>query len=446
LGYRVLALFVLTVFNAFFSAAEVALLSVRPARMKALAEEGNLGAQAALSLIGNMERMIALSQVGITLASLGMGWAGEEAIYDALVHSLAPGVPDNLEWLLRGASFAASFLFLTFVIVVLGEVVPKNLAVEKAERMAVLTSPAMLVCYRILEPFVKVVEKASTFFSKAFGLKGSSHGGGAHSAEEIKYIVSSSEEQGHLEAFEQDSIHRLLDLRQLVAREVMVPRGSVVSLPSDASLDEVLRTMAEHNYSRVPVYEGQPENIVGVIHYRDLLRVWRDRRFANDRRRTARPFHVSDWMVKPLIVPETKPLNDLIGEFRAGHKHMAVVVDEFGTITGVVTLEDVLEEVFGEIEDEHDDRRRPPKAEDASVEVEGTIPIRDLETQYGIELPFETGFETLAGFLLSRLGHLPTNGESIEEDGRRFTVLTMERNRIARVRIEKVEAAPVEAA
>jgi CBS domain containing-hemolysin-like protein len=348
-------------------------------------------------------------------------------------------VPDRFGWVLRGVAFVGAFLFLTFVLVVLGEVVPKNLAIEKAERMAILTSPALLVCYRILEPFVLMVERASAMFSRRFGLKGSGHGGGAHSAEEIKHIVDSSEEHGHLEQFEQDSIHRLLDLRQLVAREVMVPRGAIVSLPADATLDEVLRTMAEHNFSRVPVFEGQPENIVGVIHYRDLLRVWRDRRFANERRRTTRPFRLADWIVKPLIVPETKPLNELIDEFRGEHKHMAVVVDEFGTITGAVTLEDVLEQIFGEIEDEHDDRRRPHKPEAPSVEVEGTIPIRDLETQYGIDLPFETGFETLAGFLLSRLGHLPAIGEQVEEDGRRYTVLAMDRNRIARVRIEKVE-------
>ena len=439
LGYRLLALFILTLLNAFFSAAEVALLSVRPSRMEALAAEGNIGAQAALSLIHNMERMIALSQVGITLASLGMGWAGEEAITHSLVNALRPHLPANAMWLVEGASFGFAFLLLTLIIVVLGEVVPKNLAVEKAERMAILTAPPLLVFYHVLTPFVLAVEWFSGLFSTMIGVKSTGHGGGAHSAEEIKHIVSSSGDEGHLREFEEESIHRLLDLHSLVAREVMVPRGRVVSLPLDASLDQVLRTMAEHNYSRVPVYRDVPENLVGVIHYRDLLRVWRDRRFAQERRRQAKTFHLEDWITKPLIVPETKPLNELIDEFRAAHKHLAVVVDEFGTISGVVTMEDVLEQVFGEIEDEHDDRRRPHLPEAEEIEVEGTIPIRDLETQFGIELPSETGFETLAGFLLSRLGFIPKGGEVVEEGGRRYTVLAMERSRIARVMIEKVE-------
>jgi putative hemolysin len=437
LGYRVLALVLLTALNAFFSAAEVALLSVRPSRMQALAAQGNLGAQAALTLMANMERMLSLCQAGITLASLGMGWAGEEAIYDALIGFLRPYLTPQTEILFRGVSFAAAFLFLTFVIVVIGEVVPKNLAVEKSERMAVLTSPPLLVCYRLLEPFVYIIEKSSAAVSRLLGLKTTQHGGG-HSAEEIKHIVSASGELGQLRPFEHETITRVLDLAGLVAREVMVPRSMIVSLPVDAGLDDVLRTMSEQNYSRVPIFKDRPDNIVGVVHYRDLLRVWRERRFANERRRTARPFHLADWMRKPLVVPETKPLDELIANFRQSHSHLALVVDEFGSVSGIVTMEDVFEQVFGEIEDEHDARRQPHRREAESIEIEGTVPIRDLETQYGIVLPFDAGFETLAGFMLSRLGFIPKGGETVVECGRRFIVLAMDRNRIATVRIERV--------
>lgn len=441
LGYRALALAVLTALNAFFSAAEVALLTVQPSRMKKLADEGNLGAQAALSMINNMERMLSLCQAGITLTSLGMGWAGEEAVYHALIGMVQPYLTPQTDLIFRGLSFAASFLLLTLVLVVLGEVVPKNLAVEKAERMALLTSPALVVFYKALFPFVYVIERCSQLVSKMLGLKIVQHGGG-HSAEEIRHIVSASGEGGSIPEFEEAAIQRLLDLRTLVAREVMVPRGLVVSLPLEADLDEVLRTMSENNYSRVPIFKESPENIVGIVHYRDLLRVWRERRFANERRRTARPFHIADWMRKPLVVPETKPINELIDQFRANHAHMAVVVDEFGTITGVLTLEDVLEQVFGEIEDEHDARRQPHRPGSGTIEVEGTIPIRDLETQYGIDLPLEAGFETLAGFLLSRLGAIPKGGEQVAEGTRRFTVMAMDRNRIAKVRIETVDLTP----
>lgn len=436
-GYRILVLLLLTAANAFFSAAEVALLTVRSAKMQALAAQGNLGAQAAMTLINNMERMISLCQVGITIASLGMGWAGEQAIYAVLVKALEPYVAANLEVVAHGIAFLFSFLLLTFVLVVIGEVVPKNLAVEKSERMALLTSPSLLVCYKILEPFVYVVERSSAAVTRLFGAKGVTHAGG-HSAEEIRHIVLTSSVSGQLPIFEQTAIQHLLDLRGLAAREVMVPRSSVISIPADSSLDEVLRVMSEHNYSRLPVYRDRPENIVGVIHYRDLLRVWRQRRFASERRRTARPFQLEDTMRKPLIVPETKPLTELLDEFRKTHTHLAVVVDEFGTVVGMVTMEDILEQVFGEIEDEHDeDRKEAPSAVSDDIEVEGTILIRDLEMQYGIELPAEAEFETLAGFLLSRFGFIPKGGETLEEGERRYSVVLMDRNRIARVRIEK---------
>ncbi len=439
IGYRILALLLLTAANAFFSAAEVALLTVRPSRMAALAEQGNLGAQAAMTLINNMERMISLCQVGITLASLGMGWVGEEAIYESLMTWLRPYLSSDFETVARGVAFVFSFLLLTFVLVVIGEVVPKNLGVEKSERMAVLTSPALLFCYKALEPFVYVVERSSALVSRLFGLRGITHSGG-HSAEEIRHIVLASGVGGQLPPFEQEAIRHLLDLRGLIAREVMVPRSNVISIPVESSLDDVLRVMSEHNYSRLPVYRDGRENIVGVIHYRDLLRVWRQRRFAKERRRTVGPFHLEDTMRKPLVVPETKPLHELLDEFRETHTHLGVVVDEFGSIAGLVTMEDVLEQVFGEIEDEHDDAHSAqPATRGDTIEVDGTIPIRDLEMQYGIELPGEAGFETLAGFMLWRFGFIPKGGEMVEEGGRRYTVALMERNRIRVVKIERID-------
>jgi putative hemolysin len=439
-GYRILVLLLLTAANAFFSAAEVALLTVRPAKMQALALQGNIGAQAAMTLINNMERMISLCQVGITIASLGMGWAGEQAIYHHLVKMLEPYIGPNVQVAAHAAAFVFSFLLLTFVLVVIGEVVPKNLAVEKSERMAVLTSPALLVCYKILEPFVYVVERSSAAITRLFGARGVTHAGG-HSAEEIRHIILTSSVSGQLPPFEQTAIQHLLDLRGLVAREVMVPRTSVVSIPVTASLDEVLRVMSDHNYSRLPVYRDRPENIIGVIHYRDLLRVWRQRRFASERRRAVKQFQLEDTIRKPLVAPETKPLTELLEEFQQTHSHLAVVVDEFGTVVGLVTMEDILEQVFGEIEDEHDEQRRQatPGAPPDVIEVEGTIPIRDLDMQYGIELPADAGFETLAGFLLSRFGFIPRGGESLDEAGRRFTVLAMDRNRISLVKIEKLD-------
>jgi len=183
------------------------------------------------------------------------------------------------------------------------------------------------------------------------------------------------------------------------------------------------------------VYQDSPENIIGVLHYKDLVRAWQDRKSAADRRQTPRPFRLRPYVRKSLVVPETKPLHQLLEEFRSSHTHLAMVVDEFGTFTGLVTLEDVLEQVFGEIADEHDVRRPLPVAGAPVVELDGSTNIRDLSSLYGIELPGDAGFETLAGFLLLQFGYIPVAGESLTHDGRTFIVESMDRNRIARVKI-----------
>ena len=437
MAYRLLILFLILFLNAFFAAAEVALVSVRHSRIRALASRGVSGAQAALSLLERPERLLSVTQFGVTLASLGLGWAGEDTLFGLILMLFNPVLSPATEGLIHGAAFTIAFLGISYAHVVLGEVVPKNLAIEKSDRLALLVSPVLLVFYRVSSPFVAVLERSATFISHAVGLKGD-HSGGGHSAEELKFIIRSSRSEGHLESFEEAAIQKLLELPDYSAREIMVPRNDMVALPVDANLDAVLRAFDEHKVSRLPVYEDTPEKIVGILHFKDLMRVWLERKWAYERRRPERPFRIERYMRKPLFVPETKPLPQLLADFRDEHTHLALVVDEFGTISGLVTLEDVLEQVFGEIGDEHDVARPRLEAAAATIEVEGTIPIRDLETLYEIELPSEAGFETLAGFILFKLGYIPKDGESIVHDDRRFTIASMDRNRIARVVIEKL--------
>ncbi|MGA2597218.1 MAG: hemolysin family protein [Bryobacteraceae bacterium] len=437
MGFRLIILIVILLANGFFAASEVALVSVRRSRLRALAEQGNAGAQTALNLLANPGRLLSVTQVGVTLASLGLGWAGEGTVYDMFVRLLGPRVPLNWTATLHGVSFALAFSLISYAHVVIGEVVPKNLALEKADRVARLVAPALLVFSQLTAPFVWIAEHTTATVSRWLGLRGG-HAAGGHSPEEIKFIVSSSRTEGHLKQFEEDAIEALLDLQDYSAREIMVPRNQIVSVSVDATLDQVLRMMREHQYSRLPVYDGGPEHIVGYVHYKDLMRIWEERRLAIERKGTSRPFRLQRVIRKPLVVPETKPLNDLVDEFRTTHIHMAMVVDEFGTIVGLVTLEDVLEQIFGEIGDEHDVKRPKPNAAAPIIELDGSTTIRDLDNQYGLELPADAGFETLAGFLLFQLGYIPKAGEYFDYRGRRFTVLQMDRNRIARVRIEKL--------
>lgn len=435
--FRILLVVLLIAVNGFFAGAEVALLSVRHSRLRQMAEQGHAGAQAALNLLSNPGRLLSVTQVGVTLASLGLGWAGEDTLYQILARAFQPIASPFTEKYLHALALLLSFLVISYFHVVIGEVVPKNLAIAKADRLAALVAPPLLIFYRVSIAFVVTVEKSAAFLMRSLRIHGGPHGGG-HSAEELKLIVSSSRGLGYLPETQEDMIHRVLDLGSISVREVMVPRNDIVSISLDATLDQILRTFIESQHSRLPVYEESPEKIVGIIHFKDLLPVWEERRRAIRSGKPSRGFRVARLLRPHLVVPETKPLSQMLEEFRQGRSHMALVVDEFGTIAGLLTVENVLEQIVGRIEDEHDEKVDPPAAETTEVELDGATRIRDLESDFGIEIPADAGFETLAGFLLFRLGRIPQAGESLEYDGRRYTVREMDRNRIARVRIEKI--------
>ena len=379
---RLILLAAIVALNGFFAAAEVALVSVRPSRLKELAGQGKTSARAALGLLANPSHLLSATQVGVTVASLGLGWAGEDTVYRLLVSTLGAVFPSiaqmsapQMAWF-HGASFAVAFLLISLVHVVIGEVVPKNLALERADQLALLVAPALLAFRRVTAPFVYVIEKSTTAVSRAIGLHGRQESGG-HSAEELRFVIASSRREGHLEGFEEAAIDKLLELRDINAREIMKPRIGIVSVPIDATLNDLLRVTLQHKYSRLPVYEGSPEHIVGILHFKDLIRAWQERKAASDRNLPQRTFRLRPYLREPLVVPETKPLNQLIDEFRAKHTHLAMVVDEFGTFTGLVTLEDVLEQIFGDISDEHNVSRPLPAAGAPVMELDGSTNIRD---------------------------------------------------------------------
>lgn len=429
LGYWLLLLACIVAMNAFFASAEAALIAVRQSKLREMAERGQLGAQAALNLLDNPARLLSTVQVGVTLAGLAAGWAGEDTVYRLLLGLTEVVESPALAALLHALAFVCAFLILTFAMVVAGEVVPKNLAIRNSDRFAVLIAPPLLVFARLMQPFVSVLERSASLLSRLLGLGGESS---AHSVEELRMITRSVREAGRISRTEEQAVLRLLELDRVAVREIMVPRRDIVSLPADATLEQLLHTALRHPFSRFPVYEHNPEQIIGILHYKDLMAVLARQRLLGG------PFHLRPLVRRPLVVPESKPLSQMIEEFRAARLHMALVVDEFGTIVGLATFEDVLEEILGEIEDEHDVQQQAPAQEASVLELEGNVSIRDLASQYGVELPANAGFETLAGFLLQRLGYIPQGGESVDYEGRRYTIVEMDRRRIARVRIEKI--------
>lgn len=432
---RLLLLPLLLGINSFFAAAEVALVSVRQTRMRQLAEAGDSRARAVLGLRENSDRLLSAVQLGVTLASLGLGWAGEETVYRLITALLPPiSFPHSSE-LLHFVAFTLSFVIITFLHMVVGEVVPKNLALERTERLALAVGPPLELFARGTHFFVRIVEGASEVLSRLIGLPGAP-AGASHSVEELKLIVSASRGQGQMPGSQEDMLYSVMDFYDLTVRQVMVPRNEIVSVPADATLERVIRVMVEQQHSRVPVYEGSPEHIIGILYAKDMWPLWQEQKRAEAMGRPPREFRLRAMLHPHKVVPETKSLHQLLAEFQQSRYHMAMVVDEFGTIVGLVTVEDVLEQIVGEIRDEHDLPEPARAASDAPIELDGITNVRDLENLYGIRLPYDAGFETLAGFLLEKLGALPQGGEQVEHEGRRFTILAMEGRRIARVRVE----------
>jgi putative hemolysin len=435
---RLFLVVLLIAVNGFFAAAEVSLVAVRQSRLRQMAAEGNAGAQAALTLLANPGRLLSVTQIGVTLASLGLGWAGEDTVYRILSAWTGPLASSPAEVrLIHGLSLVCAFLIISYFHVVMGEVVPKNLAIAKADRLAALVAPVLLVFYRLSLAFVVIIERSARGVTRLLQLQAGGHSGG-HSAEELKLIVSSSRGFGFLPEQEEEMILRVLDLSAILVREVMVPRNAMVSVPAEATLDDVLKTMIERKHSRLPVYEGAPEKIIGILHYKDLLPVWEERRETIRTGRPSRAFRINRLLRKHMVVPETKPLSQMLEGFREGRSHMAMVVDEFGTIVGLITVKDILHHIVGRIEDEHVGKAGPRWQEADEAELDGATRILELKSEFGLGIPDDAGFETLAGFLLYQLGEIPHVGQSLEYMGRRFTVLEMDRNRIAWVRIEKV--------
>jgi putative hemolysin len=447
---RVFLILLLVAANAFFAAAEFSLVSVRDTRIQQLIEARRLGARTVLRLHQNLDEVVNGVQLGITLTSLTLGWIGEPT----LAHIITPLVGRVPHAAVYAHTFGiiVTFTLITYLHVLLGELVPKTLALQQAERVALAVAAPMDVFLTIAKPFLYFMRKSGGFVLRLFGSR-ETRGGAIHSPDELKLIVTASRQVGQIPEFQEEVIHNALELDSVAVRQVMVPRPDIFSLPADLTLDEALARVVEEQHSRVPVYDPQRgrEHIIGVLYSKDLTRWMRLRLTLNPNQAVSSriaKMQVSQIMRNVLVVPETMALTDLLAEFKARKRHLAVVVDEFGSTAGVITVEDVLEQLVGEIEDEFDiaPAGQPALEEDTTLLLEGSVNIRDLESQYQLVLPNDAGFETLAGFVLARLQKIPAVGDAFEFEGRRYTVEEMEGHRIAKVRIETLEAAPLQQA
>jgi putative hemolysin len=320
---------------------------------------------------------------------------------------------------------------------VLGELVPKTISLERASQAALIIARPFSLYLKTFQPAILLLDGMSRAVVKALGVQPPTAGHTVpHSSEELEIQIRQAREHGLLDPGEEHSMLGALELGDVRVREIMVPRPDMHALPVDATLDDTMKLLAATQRSRIPVYEGSLDHILGFVHIKDVVWILIDRARASQEDGAGAEFHLRNLLREALIVPETKPASELLVEFRAKRVGLAMIVDEFGSILGLTTLEDVLEEMVGDIHDEFDVVERPHVLPEGELVFDGSIAVRELETQYNIALPEDPAYETLGGFILNRLGFIPRGGEGFEADGYRFTVLEMDRRRVARVKIK----------
>jgi putative hemolysin len=437
---RLFSILILIAINGFFAAVEFSLVAIRHSRIQQLVKHGNPRARVVEALAADMGTVISGVQVGITLTSLALGYLGELTLAGFLdpIFRAVPG---------RYAAIAAhtsalivAFALLTVLQVVLGELVPKNLSLAQAERVALLVARPFQWFLSTFRWAIVLLNAFAGKFVKALGVKVARGHSAALSGEELRILVEQARERGVLAPAEERFIHGAMNLGDVQVREIMVPRPDIHALPADATLEDVMKMIAITQRSRIPVYQGTLDHVLGFVHIKDLIWILLDRARRAEEDQAPADFQLRNMLREVLIVPETKPAIELLVEFRTHRTGLAMAVDEFGTILGLVTLEDILEQMVGEIHDEFDVVEHPLTLADGSVIFDASLKIHDL-TQFHVDLPENFVYETLAGFVLSHLGFLPRGGESFEEHGYRFTIMEMEGRRIARVKIKRLDDA-----
>jgi putative hemolysin len=438
---QIVAVALLILANGFFVAAEFALVSMRDTRIEQLIAASVPGAANVRRLQRDLDGFLPAVQLGVTLCSLALGWVGEPVAADIFFNWIK-GLPHAIVYA-HIAAVVLGFSFITYFHVLLGELVPKSLALRRADTLAIAVAGPMLLFMALTRPAVELLQSSARIVLQLFRVP-VAHEASVHSPEELKLIATAAHRMGVLPQFQERLIHRALELDETPVREIMTPRQKIVSLPADTLIEAASASVIDHQHSRVPVYDQTrgPEHIIGVVYAKDLARLMHFRRTAGTRSAAAPilELRLSQIMRDVLMVPETKPVLDLIKEFQQRRRQMAIVVDEYGSTVGLVTVEDAIEQLTGELDDEFDDPARPVlTTASGALLLEGSVNLRDLETQMQWRLPREGGVETLAGFLLMRLGKIPKGGESITFENRKMTVTEMEGRRIKQIRVEPAD-------
>jgi CBS domain containing-hemolysin-like protein len=415
--------------NAFFVASEFALVSVRRTRLEDRATAGSRRAQTALRLLDNPTLFISATQLGITIASLALGWIGEPTVaslLEPIASSIAPA--GRAAYVAHALAIVIAFAAITFLHIVLGELMPKMLALERAEGLALFVAGPLELFTRVFRAPLWIFNRTGSVLGRLLGLKSSLLHAAVYNEAELRQLVDIARESGHLRAEERRLIHRVFEFSDTLVREAMVPRPAIAGISSECSLEDITRTFQQNNYSRLPVYRGSLDDVAGFIHSKDLIPY------------LLRPqeFQIEYVLQPPMYVVDTARLEDVLRQMQKAKTHFGFVVDEHGGVEGIITLEDLLEEIVGDISDEHDEEvnEQITQLDERTYLLDGGLAVRDLNRRLKTSLPESDAYTTIGGFLMSAAGHVLQPGEVIEHDSLRFHVEKVERRRLLRAKLE----------
>ncbi len=431
---KVLTVAVLVATNAFFVSSEFALVSVRRTKLEARVAAGSKNARSALRLLDNPTLFISAVQLGITLASLALGWIGEPTVasfLEPIASAIAAG--GRAGYVAHLMAIVVAFTAISFMHIVLGELMPKMVALERAETVALFCSRPLEIFAKIFRPLLWTLNSAGTALGRLLGLKSTLDHASVYTETELRQLVDVARESGHLRAEERRLIHRVFEFSDTVVREAMVPRTEMAAISSDCSLEQIAKAFDQYRYSRLPVYRGSLDDVIGFIHSKDVMPVLLH----------PENFRLEDVLQPPLYVVDTARLEYVLRQMQKAKAHFGFVVDEHGGLEGIITLEDLLEEIVGDISDEHDEEVNEQiiPAGERKYLLDGGLAVRDLNRRLKLSVPESEAYTTIGGFLMTAAGHMLKPGEVVRHNGLLFQVERVERRRVMRVRLDLPEDA-----
>jgi len=429
IGWRIFLALFLVFLNGFFVAAEFAIVKVRASQIEIKAKSGSRVGKMAKSIVHNLDGYLAATQLGITLASLGLGWVGEDVmhtIFQNMFLSFGMQVSDAF---IHTASTVVAFSVITIMHIVFGELAPKSIAIQRPVATTLFVAIPLQIFYVVFRPFIWSLNSLAGIILRPFGINTSGGHESLHSNEELQYLLDQGKESGALEDNEHELIKNVFDFNERVVKNIMVPRTKISGIELSTPKDEVVEKIIAEGYSRMPVYDDIIDKIIGIVHAKDILKL-----LAGDSEWT-----LTDIIRKPYFVPETKKINDLLSELQQKRIQIAIVIDEFGGTAGMVTLEDIVEEIVGEIQDEYDEEKPTvEKISDTEFVINAYATVYDVNEHLPHDLPEDEDFDTIGGLVSHAFGKIPEVGDSEECYGYLFTILRKTEQNIETIKLELV--------